>query len=78
MKVFVLQLIVLSVCGAATAQVNKSADAAAVEKKAGNLKAEILSDKTKKSEEYAIIAPNGAPILASSVPGHWTIFSFFF
>ena len=43
------------------------------EERSEDLTQRVVISNDKKSEEYAIIAPNGAPILASSVPG--TFFS---
>ena len=44
-------------------------DNKATEKRSEDLTQRVVISNDKKSEEYAIIAPNGAPILASSVPG---------
>ena len=44
-------------------------DNEATEERSEDLTQRVVISNDKKSEEYAIIAPNGAPILASSVPG---------
>ena len=44
-------------------------DNEATEERSEDLTQRVVISNEKKSEEYAIIAPNGAPILASSVPG---------
>jgi len=71
MKILILAFLLLAFNGLvwAAADIETNKNNKATEKRSEDLTQRVVISNDKKSEEYAIIAPNGAPILASSVPG---------
>jgi len=70
MKILILAFLLLAFNGLvwAAADIETNKNNKATEKRSEDLTQRVVISNDKKSEEYAIIAPNGAPILASSVP----------